>query len=62
MSVLFVLVPVAIVVVAVAIAAFLWATRGGQFDDLDTPPLRLLGDDEPESGPRDQDQVARRSR
>ena len=46
MSVLFVLVPVALVVVAVAMAAFVWAARRGQFDDLDTPPLRVLHEDE----------------
>lgn len=46
MSVVFVLVPVAVAIVAVAIAAFLWATRRGQFDDLETPALRMLRDDE----------------
>jgi len=29
-----------------AILAFLWAVRRGQFDDLDTPSLDILGDDE----------------
>jgi cbb3-type cytochrome oxidase maturation protein len=46
MSVLFVLVPVALAVVGAAVWAFLWATRRGQFDDLETPALRMLRDDD----------------
>jgi cbb3-type cytochrome oxidase maturation protein len=46
-SVLFLLLPVALAIVAVAIGAFVWAARRGQFDDLDTPALRVLRDDEP---------------
>ena len=35
------------VVVAVAIAVvFVWAVRSGQFDDLDTPSVRILTDDD----------------
>ena len=46
MSVLYVVVPLALVIVAAAVAAFVWATNRGQFDDLDTPPIRMLHDDE----------------
>lgn len=28
-----------------AVAAFVWAVRGGQLDDLDTPPRRMLLDE-----------------
>jgi cbb3-type cytochrome oxidase maturation protein len=28
------------------VAAFVWAARRGQYDDLDTPALRMLNDDE----------------
>ena len=45
MGVLYVLVPLAAVIVVIALAAFRWALRTGQFDDLDTPPLRVLLDD-----------------
>ena len=39
------------VVVAVAIAGiFVWAVRSGQFDDLDTPAVRILADDDEEEG------------
>ena len=46
MSVIYVLLPVALLMAAVALGAFIWAVRQGQLDDLDTPPLRLLHDDE----------------
>lgn len=46
MSVIFLVLPLALVVVAAAVAAFVWATRRGQFDDLDTPALRMLHDDD----------------
>ncbi len=46
MSVLFVVLPLALVIAAVAVAAFVWATRSGQFDDLETPAMRMLHDDE----------------
>ena len=45
MSVLYLVLPLALIVVAVAVGAFVWATRRGQFDDLDTPPVRVLHDD-----------------
>ena len=46
MSVVYVLLPVAIVLAVLAILAFVLATRSGQFDDLDTPAIRMLHDDE----------------
>jgi cbb3-type cytochrome oxidase maturation protein len=39
------LVPVAIGLGAVFVVLFLVAVRGGQFDDLDDPPQRILKDD-----------------
>jgi len=50
MSMLFALIPLAIVLLAFAVWAFFWAVRSGQFDDLDTPAVRILLDDE---DPRD---------
>lgn len=47
MSVLFIVLPLALVIVAAAAAAFVWASRRGQFDDLDTPAMRALHDDAP---------------
>ncbi len=45
MSVLFVVIPLALVIVSAAVGAFLWSVRHGQFDDLKTPGLRMLLDD-----------------
>jgi cbb3-type cytochrome oxidase maturation protein len=45
MSVIYIVLPVAIVIAAVAVGGFLWATRHGQFDDLKTPAIRALQDD-----------------
>ncbi|MEZ4229375.1 MAG: cbb3-type cytochrome oxidase assembly protein CcoS [Polyangiaceae bacterium] len=46
MSVLYLLIPLAILFGIAFVAAFIWATRRGQFDDLDTPPVRILFDDD----------------
>ena len=46
MSVIYIVLPLALVVVAVAVGAFVWAARRGQFDDLDTPSVRMLHDDD----------------
>ena len=46
MSVLYIVVPVALLIVAAAVGAFVWAANRGQFDDLETPALRMLHDDE----------------
>jgi len=50
LSVLFIAVPAALAFAASAVWAFLWASRSGQLDDLDTPPLRMLEDDAPLPG------------
>jgi cbb3-type cytochrome oxidase maturation protein len=43
---IFVLLPLALVIAAIAVGLFIWAARTGQFDDLDTPAVRILFDDE----------------
>ena len=45
MSILYLVVPLAMLIVAGAVWAFAWAARQGQFDDLDTPAVRMLHDD-----------------
>lgn len=44
MTILFLLIPIALVIVAAAVTGFWWATRDGQFDDLETPAVRILLD------------------
>jgi cbb3-type cytochrome oxidase maturation protein len=43
---MYVLLPVALLFAGGALALFFWALRAGQFDDLDTPPLRILVEDD----------------
>jgi len=47
MTILLMLIPLSLVLLAVSIGAFVWAVRKGQFDDLDTPALDILRDDPP---------------
>jgi len=49
-GVIYVLLPVALVFSGVALLVFLWAARSGQFDDLDTPAVRVLHDEDPPPG------------
>jgi cbb3-type cytochrome oxidase maturation protein len=46
MNILLVLIPISLLLLGAAIWAFVWAVKGGQYDDLDTPPLDILVDDE----------------
>ena len=52
MNILLLLIPISLLLLLAAIAAFLWAVRRNQFEDLDTPPLDILGDDERPAPPR----------
>jgi cbb3-type cytochrome oxidase maturation protein len=44
-SVLYIVLPLALLIVAIAVAAFVWAAERGQFDDLEPPGSRVVGDD-----------------
>jgi cbb3-type cytochrome oxidase maturation protein len=46
MSILYLLVPLALLLLALSVWAFFWAVRRGQFDDLDSPALQILLDDD----------------
>lgn len=46
MSVIFLVLPLALAIVLVAVVAFVWAARRGQYDDLDTPAIRAIFDDD----------------
>jgi len=48
MDIIFLLIPLALVLVVVMVWAFMWAVRSDQFDDLEGPAHRILMDeDEP---------------
>ena len=46
MTVLYILIPVAVVLVVIAIWVFNWAVNSGQYDDLDSPAHSILFDEE----------------
>ncbi|MFT3695531.1 MAG: cbb3-type cytochrome oxidase assembly protein CcoS [Kofleriaceae bacterium] len=45
MIALYIVLPLALVVAAGAVTAFIWTVRSGQLDDTETPPRRILYDD-----------------
>lgn len=45
MELVFFLLPLSLLLASLAVVAFVWATRSGQFDDLETPAQRMLIDD-----------------
>ena len=45
MNILLLLIPVALVLGCAGLAAFIWAMRNGQFEDLDGAAVRILDDD-----------------
>lgn len=51
MDILYLLIPLSVALVVVIVAAFLWAIRSGQFDDLEGPAHRILLDDDDQPGP-----------
>ncbi|MBD3584446.1 cbb3-type cytochrome oxidase assembly protein CcoS [Salinimonas sp. HHU 13199] len=46
MSIIYVLIPLAILIVAIAIGIFFWAVRSNQFEDLDRQGYSILFDDD----------------
>jgi cbb3-type cytochrome oxidase maturation protein len=45
-DILYMLIPLSVVLAFLIGAAFWWAARSGQFDDLDGPAHRILADDD----------------
>ncbi len=46
MNILFLLIPLGLVLLGCAVAAFFWAVRSGQFDDLESPAMSVVMDDD----------------
>jgi cbb3-type cytochrome oxidase maturation protein len=45
-EIIFITIPITILFIAIGVAIFFWASKGGQFDDLDSPAHRILFDDD----------------
>lgn len=50
MTIIFILLPFSILLGAVFLGGYLWSVRSGQFDDLYTPAVRILAEEETEKG------------
>ncbi len=57
MSMLYVLIPLAIMLLALAVWALLWAIRTGQFDDLESHGWSVVLDDDQKPPPMDDDET-----
>lgn len=49
MASFYLIIPVAIIFCIIAVSAWLWASRSGQYDDLDREARRILEDDDKNS-------------
>ena len=56
MNILLLLIPLSLMLMVLAIGAFAWAVKRGQFDDLDTPALDILMEDRETIVPRDREE------
>ena len=61
MNVIYFLIPLAMLLLTFGIAAFLWAVKSGQFDDLDREAYRILFDEDqkPQKKPDSQEDQLR---
>ncbi len=46
MTILYLLIPLGLLLLAFGVGAFFWATRAGQFDDLESPAWSVVMDDD----------------
>jgi cbb3-type cytochrome oxidase maturation protein len=53
MIVVYFLIPLSIIVAVCFLALFIWAVRSGQYEDTDTPSMRLLLEEQKLSNPDD---------
>lgn len=51
MNILYLLIPLGLLLLACGVAAFFWAVRSGQFDDLESPSMSVVMDDDSRPAP-----------
>ena len=56
MNMLYVLIPLAVVLLGIAVWALLWAIRSGQFDDLESQGWSVVLDDDQKPPPFDDEE------
>lgn len=52
MNILYLLIPLGLVLLGIALWAFMWAVKSGQFEDMEGPAHRMLMDDDDPRVPR----------
>ncbi|EHQ52338.1 MULTISPECIES: cbb3-type cytochrome oxidase assembly protein CcoS [Ectothiorhodospira] len=52
MEMLYILIPLGMIFLGLALVAFLWTVRSGQYDDMEGPAHRILMDDDDPRIPR----------
>jgi len=56
MNMLYVLIPLAVMLLGIAVWALLWAIKNGQFDDLESHGWSVVLDDDQKPPPLDEDE------
>ncbi|MGO1329006.1 MAG: cbb3-type cytochrome oxidase assembly protein CcoS [Idiomarina loihiensis] len=56
MSVIYALIPIAIIFVIIAVAVFFWAVRSDQFEDIERQGFNILMDDEDNTNQKTDDE------
>jgi len=46
LEIIYWLIPLSIIILAIAVLIFFWAVKDGQFNDLDSPAVNILLDDD----------------
>ena len=49
MNIFYLLIGVSLLAALIFLALFIWAVKSGQYDDYETPPYRILFDDDAET-------------
>jgi len=62
LTILYLLIPLGLLLLGLGVAAFFWATKSGQFDDLDSPAWSVVMDDDraPGNFPQRSDEDSKR--
>lgn len=57
MSIIYVLIPIAMIFVAIAVLVFFWAVKSNQYDDLDREGVNILFDEDMTQGTSSQEDL-----
>lgn len=49
MEIIFLLLPISVLLAFIALFGYIWSVKSGQLDDLETPAIRAIFDDEEEN-------------